>query len=249
MPSPPSIGPQRVEFTRLLGGDWQDLADAAGIPSWVRLRFPQGREGSAILDLLESRGDLHNLPGYARILSNPRVDELAEAIGGAASTRRSPNTGIITHLSWHFSDCQWEALYDEVREGADTREMPVTAWNSRSAAEHIDIDFVVHDAWLVMTDKIDEGTVEERLRLRKRGQVGHLIIYVVGPRWKAADAKIAEWLGNGRPTGVSLAGVRRPEDLRIKMSAAILAAARRIRGPYRDNDRDDLRGPSVDGFS
>jgi hypothetical protein len=225
------FGRDGVEFGRLLGPDWRDVATAADIPNHLVLQFETGHEGLAILDVLERRGELTRLIEAVQVAENPRLETLTLKLVagrvGLLNGDRERRTAIITHLSFFPTDGKWEQIYDDVREGANTRDVPVLNLDSRYPDSHIDIEFIVHDAKLVMNGNIKGGVVDQRLSLLRDGRFSRLSIVVVGRRWKAAKNKVEGWLGDNCPVDASLDGVRDVDGLKKQMSMTMQTVIRR----------------------
>lgn len=71
-----SLGGAKVEFTRRLLYDWQDLADILGVPGFERARFARGDEARAIWAWLEVRGRLGELPAALDMIGRSDLADL-----------------------------------------------------------------------------------------------------------------------------------------------------------------------------
>jgi hypothetical protein len=68
----------RLAIHRRLGGDWRDLADYLGIPSYETARFLPGREPAEVLDWLERRGRRSELRDALVQISRPDLAEILD---------------------------------------------------------------------------------------------------------------------------------------------------------------------------
>jgi hypothetical protein len=158
-----------------------------------------------------------------------------------------PGRVVTTNLSTHHSEWRWISVYEEVRDGSTTAEVRVIDITNMPR-RRIDIEFVVHEADLVIGGVIPRGIIKQRLPLLSDGRIHNIFIFVVGPNYGQARSKVSEWLGDDCPVGTFLEGVEDVESLSKQMSMIIQSAIRRIPRRFLDDGRGDLRDPSVGGF-
>jgi hypothetical protein len=84
---------KRLEFTRRLGNSWRDLADALDIPSFEWKRFEGGHEARAILEWLDERNRLSDLPAALVKASRPDLADLLDR-GPISRVRRSRRAAV-----------------------------------------------------------------------------------------------------------------------------------------------------------
>jgi hypothetical protein len=81
---PPEIAPPftsipgriKLKICQRLGNDWPDLADVCDIPNYERRRFTSGEECRAVLEWLENRQRLAELPQALIDIKRPDLTEL-----------------------------------------------------------------------------------------------------------------------------------------------------------------------------
>jgi hypothetical protein len=69
-------GSVRLQVIRRLDGSWADLADYLEVPVHEQARFPRGDEPRALLQWLDGRGRLHELPAALRVIGRADLADL-----------------------------------------------------------------------------------------------------------------------------------------------------------------------------